>query len=535
MHQGVLEEPVLQPSESDEPPLSGPEGGFRLIFLGHIVAVWFACREGIISLAAVRAYFALHEIAARRYAYACSERLAGRKPDFEPVFRIAELAKLMGLPVPKAKRALAELEGAGFVEVGEHSILFMPLQSLSWTDAQRLDFETFQKNFSNLRRRVPLPRRTLVLIAESSSRSLIWSMLAHCIRCCFYYSGQKEYRSTGTVKASWVARTGGFSLRAAKEARRTLAQWGWLRSLNAHQTVRNTRGELFEINPEFVQVSPDFDRLSSVDGAGELQSPSVPAEITVQAPDTPLPASPPTPPEPCVSFTPIIKQEPLLLDGEEAKNQDNDLDPSRVEKTAGPGFYISQFETPETQTSRPATESSFTSRPGREKTLPPPRLSNIRMEDFANIERLLELHRQAEACKLVNGSEHDRLMFVAAAEKCRLLGPEIRNPCGVFNRIVRGKLWSYIPDGATEAANERLKNYLFPPHPAEQGGGLAAGIGKSVPGAETGERPRLSKDALLLQVIRNRGVKLDAAFPALKGQGWDRARFSAAAKELEGS
>src|SRR5919202_6562620 len=107
MHQGVLDKPVLQPSEE---PRSGPEGGFRLIFLGHIVAIWFAFREGLISLRALRAYFALHEIAARRYAYACSERKAGRKPDFKPVFRVEELGKLMGLPALKAKRALAELE-----------------------------------------------------------------------------------------------------------------------------------------------------------------------------------------------------------------------------------------------------------------------------------------------------------------------------------------------------------------------------------------------------------------------------------------
>jgi hypothetical protein len=531
--QGVLDKPVLQQTESEEEPLSGPEGGFRLIFLGHIVAVWFACREGLISLPAVRAYFALHEIAARRYAYACSERLAGRKPDFTPVFRIIELAKIMGLPVAKAKRALAELEQAGFVEVGEHSILFMPLQSLPWNDAQRLDFEAFQKNFSNLRRRVPLPRRTLVLIAESSSRSLIWSMLAHCIRCCFYYSGQKEYRSVGMVKASWVALTGGFSLRAAKEARRFLIEQGWLRSLGASQFLRNRFGEKFEVNPNFVEVSPEWDRLSKVDGAGAPESLPAPAEVTLEAPDTPQPASPPAAAQPPPSFTPI-KQEPLL--NGELKNQDNDLDPSRVEQKAGPGFYISGFETPETKDSKPVAEPSSSSRPGQEETLPPPRLSNIRVEDFADMGRLMELHRQAEVCQVVNGSDHDRLMFVAAAEKCRLLGPEIRNPPGVFNRIVRGKLWSHISDGATAAANERLKKFLHPPLPAGQGGGLAGfGIGKSLPHAATGEWPRLSKDALLLQVIRNRGVKLDAAFPALMERGWDRARFSAAVKELEGT
>jgi hypothetical protein len=528
MHQGVLDKPVLQQSE-EEDPLSGPEGGFRLVFLGHVVAVWFAFREGLISLRAVRAYFGLHEIAARRYAYACSERKAGRKPDFKPVFRVEELSRLMGLPVPKAKRALAELEEAGFVEVTEHSILFMPINSLPWTDAQRLDFEAFSKNFSSPRRRVPLPRRTLVLIAESSSRALIWTMLAHCIRCCFYYSGSKEYRSTGMVKASWVALTGGFSLRAAKEARAFLIEQGWLRSLGGiNQSLRNRFGEKFEVNPNFVEVSPDWERLSGVDGAGDLDSPATPTELTPR-PVGGLPASPPAAAEPPASFTPI-KHEPLL-DGE-LKNH-NDLDPSRVEP--GPGIYISQFETPELQDTKPAIEPRSSSKPGQEETLPPPRLSNIRLEDFADMDRLMELHRQAAACGMVNGSDHDRLMFAAAAEKCRMLGPEIRNAPGVFIRIVKGKLWSYISDGTTQAASERLKKFLFPPLSPGQGGGVeVSGLGKSMPSSSGGQW--LSEDALKLQYLRNqlrlRNEHLEPAFAVLRQAGFDRARFVAARQEL---
>src|SRR5262249_61217434 len=99
MELGVLQPRVLQQSEDSEEPPSGPKGGFRQVTLGLIAAVWFAFREGLLTLRAVRAYFALHEVAARRFAYACSERKAGRKPNFQPRFRPEELAKIMGVPV----------------------------------------------------------------------------------------------------------------------------------------------------------------------------------------------------------------------------------------------------------------------------------------------------------------------------------------------------------------------------------------------------------------------------------------------------
>src|SRR4051794_14972703 len=98
---------VLQQSDDSEES-SAPAGGFRLVSTTLIAAVWFAFRRGLLSLQAVRAYFAMHEIAARRYGFCCSERLAGRKPKVTPRFRPEELVKLLGLPPSKAKRALAE-------------------------------------------------------------------------------------------------------------------------------------------------------------------------------------------------------------------------------------------------------------------------------------------------------------------------------------------------------------------------------------------------------------------------------------------
>ena len=271
---------------------SMPAGGFRLISTNLIVAIWFGFREGLVSLHAVRCFFALHEISARRYACACSERRAGRRPTFKPRLCVKELAKLLGLPTSKAKAALLELHEAGLVATTEHSIRFTSVSALPWSDDRCLDFEVFLQNFRNANRRVPIPRRTLVLIAESSSKALIWSMLACCLRCVFYYSPSKDYRCVGCAKASWIAKTGGFSLRAAKGARQFLVERGWLKPLHANQFIRNRYGERFEVSPQFWRErlrGTDVDSFSNVGveisttpTVESIASPPVPEKCVVQ-------------------------------------------------------------------------------------------------------------------------------------------------------------------------------------------------------------------------------------------------------------
>src|SRR3954469_9197286 len=95
--------------ESEEEPLSCPRGGFRLATVSLIVAVWFAYRQGLLSLNALRAWGALQEMGARRSAHYFAERKEGRKAAFVPRYRLAELAHLMGLPVKAAEKAVAEL------------------------------------------------------------------------------------------------------------------------------------------------------------------------------------------------------------------------------------------------------------------------------------------------------------------------------------------------------------------------------------------------------------------------------------------
>ena len=132
---------------------------------------------------------------------------------------------------------------------------------------------------------------------------------------------------------------------------------------------------------------------------------------------------------------------------------------------------------------------------------------------------------------LVTSSESDRLKFLAAAEHARVIGT--RNPCGLFVRLVRGKLWHYLTQDDEDAANARLKKHLF-------------GGRKEVPVA--GQRaplvgrhaavPSLSEDARIVQAVR--AAALGAGFrgdPFIllrrESADWTRERFDRAASELE--
>jgi hypothetical protein len=151
----------------------------------------------------------------------------------------------------------------------------------------------------------------------------------------------------------------------------------------------------------------------------------------------------------------------------------------------------------------------------------------------------MELHRQAVKAGMINSSDHDRLAFVAAAEKARMLPPTVRNPMGVFIAILKKRLFEkgYISEGQDEAARLRLRDFdRGPAREPDRASAMAHGLVKSVEAGPThgqAARPEKSADAKLLQVIRNRGVRdLEAVFRELnRTQGWDRPRFVRARAE----
>ena len=129
---------------------------------------------------------------------------------------------------------------------------------------------------------------------------------------------------------------------------------------------------------------------------------------------------------------------------------------------------------------------------------------------------------------LVTDSEGDRLKFVAAAEHARVIGT--KNPCGLFVRLVRGKLWHFLTQGDEDAASLRLKRHLF--------GGPRR---EELPAAPRSCLlvPVLSEDARMVQAVQNAAKRVGYrgdAFYLLRRErpDWTRDRWDAATLELLG-
>lgn len=90
-----------------------------------------------------------------------------------------------------------------------------------------------------------------------------------------------------------------------------------------------------------------------------------------------------------------------------------------------------------------------------------PTLRHLVPEDLRDPKRLLEVHKQAVAAKLLTTSECDRLRFFAAAEHAKAIGT--RNPCGLFATLVRRKLWQYATQDDEDSARRRLRSACLAP------------------------------------------------------------------------
>jgi hypothetical protein len=183
---------------------------------------------------------------------------------------------------------------------------------------------------------------------------------------------------------------------------------------------------------------------------------------------------------------------------------------------------------------RPASCSAVESpegSPPRPECPPPgkPDLRHVVPEDLADTGRLLELFAQAVAAGLVPASEWGRLRFVAAAEHARAIG--VKNPCGLFAKLVRGGTLHFATEDDGQAASVRIRRHLYGAAPpacrsAAEQGGMVRGM------------PELSEDARLVQSVRAAAARAryrGDPFPLLKRQRpeWTRERWDRAVGELE--
>ena len=245
-----------------------PEGGFKFISVGQLCMVWSAYREHRIRFLDLRAYFACHEVEARRCILP-----KGETPDY----RIEEVSRLLGRGGEDSTRAaIRRLEGQGLLTFAPAKLGFAASpEQLTWNNLD--GFWAMFNRITNNRRRVPVPRRILRMIAGGARQVVVATILGHLLRCLYYRNELCE--PVGSVKASWVAEVFGVDERNVKGARGHLETIGWLFPRRSPQWHQNRYGKTVAINLEW--TSP---KALETQAAVDLESPPRPPENPVGSP-----------------------------------------------------------------------------------------------------------------------------------------------------------------------------------------------------------------------------------------------------------
>ncbi|MBI3782856.1 MAG: hypothetical protein HY270_05580 [Deltaproteobacteria bacterium] len=376
-----------------------PDGGFRFIELAALASVWWAYQKRLITLSDVAVWFAAHEMVSRR---------CGAPARKSKTYGVKELEQLVGrVGESRIRASLRRLRAVQLLSYSEGEILFATgPDTLSVADDATL--KEFVSGIRNHRRRIPVPRRTVRLLAAGCGRVTTAVIFGHLMRCLYYRSG--ECHASGLCKSSWIAETFGVSLRAVKGARKALGEKGWLTLHNTPQWLMNRWGAKVSVNLHW----------NDPESPGPHISP--PAETA------------PPPPENTPRFAPPeSNREPL-------REYNNQKPASRGGPT---GVQDAQ-----------AKESS------------PPTLHDVVPADLLDTGRLMVLYEQACRAGLSNESEGDRLNFIALGEHARSVG---RDPCRLFASLVRRRLVHFITQDDEERARRRVTEFLYGRADTEQG------------------------------------------------------------------
>ena len=459
-------------------------GGFVLVSVASLITVWRASQSKAhgLSIADFRSYLAAHEMLARR------SRKASQ-PDRDTSlasYSAAELARLTGVSLKRARASIRRLATAGLIHWSEGSIEFP--QPIGPPAPSPSPIAGLSDTIGGGRGSVAIPRRMLRFLANGAGIALIATALAVLLRCLSRRKAGWEGR--GRFKASWVAQTFGVSERRVKAARRELIALGWIEpEPSSGQRAENRWGRAFRI--DLAWVAPSSSGTPSAGPSSPSFTPARPVDRPSQGP----PKSPLLPSQRPVSVTPSVNQAPL-------PGVDKNQEPAR-----GPSGF------------------SIQGSGNGDKTLPSPILAEVRIEDLKDTGRLLDLLGQAIDRKLVGSSEADRLKFVAAAEHALAIGQG--NPPGLFAYLLRGACWRYITQGDEDRANARIKAFLRGPE--------LVPVARAAP-----KRPVLSEDARAVReyqrafaVARYPGDP----FPQVRrlDPSWTRERWDAASAELDGA
>src|SRR5215471_20843938 len=463
-----------------------PRGGFIFLTVQQLCLLWWAYRARLIHLRDFRVWFAAQEMTARRCQIDAGQVLA---------YTPRELHKLVGGVGGEHLRAsLRRLEATGLLTWSNTTLTF----ATSPTDLRGVhdlaDFHTLYNAIPNHRRRVPVPRQAIRLIASGCRPSVIATILGHLIRCLYY----REHRciSGGWCKASWIADVFHLDLRNIKAARKHLVTIGWLQMRPTPQALCNRWGSYTLINLSWTRAAM----------AKAVQNDAL----------TP-PSTSPLPPTLCTPTSPPPSKE----------HKEPFQDAQHQKPTPQADFTPPSLPLHHTAPTSSGSASGVKEQHKNKKPTPRvPTLSHIVPEDLQETARLLTLFEQAQTHGLIGKSDSERLTFLGLAEHAKVVGSA--NPCGLFAELVRRQCWHFVTDSDEDAAHQRFKAYLYGTEHQTRG----------APPPHALAQPALSKDAAVVRYLQTQLARagFDGDVFGLVSRGdasWTRERWENAVGELD--
>lgn len=469
------------------------EGSFRAITVHQLTLAWWLHADGHMTRRQLRVYFALHELAERR-------RYMER--DGRPLYTLEEIIALVGGRGEGAKarsetaRDLLVLRTLGLADFTAHSITFArsadQIRLTTPENSGGVDdlagFWSMLQQIPNTRRTVPVPRRIVRALAAGFSKATTALIIAVLIRGLFWHKQDGTYRTDGRYKLSWVAEVFGVSRRRLSEARASLIGIGWLEELEVGHWQKNQWGLHDRINTDWKPPAV---------GEGSRQEAGQPSAGT-STPNRDFSAG--------TSSPDLTGSLPLT-------GNLNTRNPAPMR--AGPSG-VSTSSTLGGRRKRSGGQGRRVSKPGG-----PPNLRDIRAEDFASTERMLELHEQACALGLSTRSEHGRIEFLSFAERARHRG---RRAGALLFWLLRERKSAFITQHDEDEASIRLRQHINGPNPRFE----AREVEPEPPAAEAGgftDEDRFV--AACLRVAQQRQID-DPFIVARQAKDWTREQWDTA-------
>ena len=363
--------------------------------LGNLIGL---LDEGQISVNHIKVTLACLELIERRKVAAILRRRKGQGA-FISCYAVKELNELTKLGPRITFRLLKELSDVNILTFHPTKIQFVKSDAFSGFSQELL-------KRGGLRRLVPFPRRFIKELCLEKRKSIFLTKLAYAIRG-LAVTREKDLKSAGTVKASWISEYFGLSLRAVKLARKELILKGFItKDTGSFQYKLNRSGAYFQID------------LCRYAGTSDLK----PAEKNLTDNEN----APHTTPSCQVFAPPYIKP----VTSKEYKNQ-------------------KPLEQPKTPS------GVFSKQRGGGSS---PNIKNVTETDLHSFSRLEKLYFQACKAGLVRTSEASVINFISAACRARGLG-KAGNPVKIFMGIVRRGLWKHITNSDEERALGALRRY----------------------------------------------------------------------------